>query len=309
MFQLEKHFFGEAEEVVLKSSSDAILKYIPAFGANIRELFLLKSEKPLQILEGFQTFEQLQNNEKSKGIFLIPFPNRIRDGKYSFEGKEYQLPINKPKENNAIHGFIWNRKFDLVETLLNENSATIKLQHQYNGGYEGFPFPFLSELEFQLSDNELKITVSITNTGNNNMPLGIGWHPYFTFQKKADELMLTIPACNVLETDEKMIPTGSKKIFDEYARPKKIENTSFDTCFEFADRKDIYETKISDSEKTVTVWQDNSFHYLQVYIAPDRNSIALEPMTCPANAFNSKENLLTLKSNEKFEGSFGVKIN
>jgi len=308
MFQIEKNIFGEAEELIIKSSSGALLKCVPAFGANIRELFFIKAGRPVQILDGFQTFGQLQNNEKSKSIFLIPFPNRVRDGKYFFEGKEHQLPINKPEENNAIHGFIWNRKFEITETLLNENSAIIKLQYQYVGDIEGFPFPFLIELEFQLDESELKITVLATNTGYSNMPFGIGWHPYFTFKQAVDNLSLKIPACNILEADERMIPTGNRKALDEFVQLQKIESTSFDTCFEFSGNDKIFESIVSDSESIITLWQENIFRYLQVYIPPGRNSIALEPMTCHANAFNSAENLITLKPNEKFAGSFGVKI-
>jgi aldose 1-epimerase len=310
MFQIEKQFFGEAREIILKSSSGVSLTCVPDFGANIRELFLLKNNHPIQVLDGFKTFEQLQQNEKSRGIFLIPFPNRIKDGKYSFEGKEYPLTITKPKEQNAIHGFLWNRKFELTESVLQENSATIELQHHYHGDYAGFLFPFLTDLILNLTASELKITVAITNTGKTNMPLGIGWHPYFSFQKNVNDLLLQIPASDILETDERMIPTGNRKIYNEFQELQKIENNLFDTCFKFLQAEKTYETKIFDAvtNTTIILWQEITFPYLQIYIPPERNSIAVEPMTCPANAFNSKENLLTLKPNEKFEGSFGVRV-
>jgi aldose 1-epimerase len=262
------------------------------------------------IIDGFQSFEQLQQNEKSRGIFLIPFPNRIKDGKYSFDGTAYQLSINKPKEQNAIHGFIWNRKFELTETVLNEHDATTKFHNQYSGDYTGYPFPFDTELNFRLTENELKISVAIVNTGNKNMPFGMGWHPYFTFQKNVNNLYLQIPYSEILEADERMIPTGKRKRCNQFNELKKIDDTLFDTCFQFSENNKTYETKLvnSENETSVILWQDTKFQYVQIYIPPERNSIALEPMTCPANAFNSKENLLVLKPNEKFEGSFGVRI-
>jgi aldose 1-epimerase len=108
-----------------------------------------------------------------------------------------------------------------------------------------------------------------------------------------------------------MIPTGKRQVFEKFYSLQKIKNEWFDTCFEFSGNNEVFKTKIFDaaSNGTITLWQENIFRYLQIYIPPDRNSIALEPMTCPADAFNSKENLLTLHPNEKFSGCFGVRIN
>jgi aldose 1-epimerase len=311
VFSIQKNFFGNSEEIIVCNNvTGTCLKCLPEHGANIRELYLQKNGMSFQILDGFQTEAQLLGNEKSRGIFLIPFPNRIRDGKYSCEEREYQLPVNKPREHNAIHGFIWKQPFKLLETLLSESSALLQLKNEYHGDYIGFPFPFTTELRLELHLAQLKISITVTNTGTTAMPLGIGWHPYFSFNKKADELSLQIPACNILETDKRMIPTGNRNVFEKFHRLQKIETTSFDTCFEFIESDKMFETKIFNSETNITIslWQENIFRYIQVYIPPDRNSIALEPMTCPADAFNSKENLLTLKPNEKFEGNFGVKV-
>jgi aldose 1-epimerase len=310
VFFIEKSAFGSATEIIVSNSAGVCMKILPAFGANIRELFLLKNKMPFQILDGFRTPAQLMNNEKSRNILLIPFPNRICDGTYNFEGKTYKLPINKPKEQNAIHGFVWNKHFEITESLLLEHKAIITLQYQYPGDYEGFPFPFRTQLRYTLSENELIIAIHITNTGTSGMPLGIGWHPYYTLQKNINELYLQLPACDMLETDSRMIPTGRKIAFQKFDHLNQIQHMHFDHCLVFKNNAPVFETILRDPvlNHTLRIWQENVFGYMQIYIPPDRNCIALEPMTCAVNAFNNREGLIVLHAGQTTGGSLGVKL-
>lgn len=282
------------------------VSFVPGYGGTITELHFFHQGKNFQVLDGFKTAEQIRMNEKSRGIFLVPFPNRIRDGKYVFKGKEFFLPINKPKENNAIHGFIWNRNFEIEET---KNAIT--LRHEYGGNYPGFPFPFSFSVSYELTGTtNLTITLRAINTGKSSMPFGAGWHPYFTFHQPVDTLQLKLPGGDMLETDERLIPTGIKKQFNQFQDFQTIGKRDFDHAFELSKPQEGYETSLRESVSgaTITVQQDANFKYLQVYIPPDRNSIAIEPMTCPANAFNSGEGLIVLEEQEVFESRIKVKI-
>ena len=142
------------------------------------------------------------------------------------------------------------------------------------------------------------------------MPFGIGWHPYFTLQKQADELQLQLPACNHLRVDERLIPTGNREPFREFQTFHSIGSRSFDDAFECTSNAGYFETKLRDPQTggIITLQQNAVFKYLQVYTPLERSSIALEPMTCPANAFNSGEGLITLKSGESFEGQISLKF-
>ena len=309
MFQIAQQQFGKFKSYTLhEPGKKGYLKCIPEFGANIIELQLENNGKSFQILDGFSSEEQLRENTKSRGIHLAPFPNRIRDGKYPFDGIAYQLPINKPKEQNAIHGFIWDKPFNVIEEKSEKDHASLSMGYNYNGEFTSYPFLFQIKYSYQLSPDGLAVSVQVMNTGDSNLPFGVGWHPYFTFHKPVDELELQLPACTVLDVDERMIPTGTANPYPKFEHLTSIGSTSFDTAFKLSDSDDSFITRLYDpAEKTtIVLTQDQHLPYLQVYIPPDRNSIALEPMSCPANAFNSGEGLVVLKPGEKFESKMNL---
>jgi aldose 1-epimerase len=305
MFEILQKPFGSYEKYLLKSATSEVA-FVPAFGANILSLKFNHTE----ILWGFENEVQLIANDKSRSIHLAPFPNRIQDGKYFFEGNYYQLPINKPKENNAIHGFVWNKKFEVINSNAEKDFASVTLKYIYDGGEAGYPFPFELLFEYTLKENSFSLNFSAVNTGSNNMPFGYGWHPYFTFGNNVEHLQLQLPECNVLETDIRLIPTGNSKNYNSFQQPENIDITEFDTAFELTGNKDFFETKLFSAEtnKTISIQQSNVFKYLQVYIPPNRHCIAIEPMTCPANAFNSEEGLIVLQPKQNYSGIITVSI-
>jgi len=161
-----------------------------------------------------------------------------------------------------------------------------------------------------LNNDGFFIQVNAHNTGTTDMPLGIGWHPYFTFQTIADELQLQLPSCETLDTDQQLIPTGKQEKFTKFKNLTAIGNHDFDTCFQLKNTSEFFETRLYYAAKqtTIILEQSENFGYLQVYTPPHRNSIALEPMTCPANAFNSLQNLIVLSPGNSFEGSIRVSL-
>lgn len=300
---LKQDFIGSVRRITFSVGKQSALSFLPDFGATPTELHLALNGQQYQIFDGFKTEQQILSNEKSRCIFLIPFPNRVRNGKFSFEGRGYQLPLNKPLENNAIHGFIWNRKFAMEET-----EGSVILSHDFKGDFPGFPFSFLTRIQYDLSASKCAVKISVSNTGEIAMPLGIGWHPYFRLQKQINELYLQLPACKHLVADGRMIPTGRKNAFSAFQNQQLIGNKTFDDAFEFMGKQNFYETCLTDkaSGRTIIVEQDAGFKYLQAYTPPDRNSIALEPMTCPANAFNSGEGLIKLLPGETYSGVINI---
>jgi aldose 1-epimerase len=303
MFEVRQEPFGNFEKIILKSVTSEVA-FIPAFGANILSLKFQGEE----ILWGFENEEQLVANDKSRSIILAPFPNRIQAGNYFFEENYYQLPINKPKENNAIHGFVWNKKFEVVDTKTTDNSSCATLKYGYNSTEAGYPFPFELLLQYTLYKNSFSINFSVVNTGSSNMPFGFGWHPYFSFGKKVNDWKLQLPECNMLETNEQLIPNGNKINYTAFQQAEIIGSTTFDTAFELKGHQDFFETVLFFSQENtrLSIKQSSLFKYLQVYIPPLRNSIAIEPMTCPANAFNSKEGLIVLQPNQILSGNISI---
>ena len=124
------------------------------------------------------------------------------------------------------------------------------------------------------------------NLSNVMIPIGDGWHPYFKTSGKVENLWLKLPTNRKIEVNKRMIPTGKKTLCNKFSALSKIEKHQFDTGFALSKKRGIMSTELQDKEKnySIILWQETGkmkYNYLQVFIPPSRNSIALEPMTFP----------------------------
>jgi aldose 1-epimerase len=299
---------------IINVKTQEYITIIPDCGGLVNELVLSKSNKLYSIIDGYISADDLAEFKMHKSSKLIPFPNRIKDGKYQFAGKNYQLSINHPAENHAIHGFVYDKKFKVIKTVITKNEASINLEYIYNGDIESYPFKFLTEIIYTLTaDDGFNCQTVVQNLGDTSMPFGDGWHPYFKFDKKVDELILKIPSNHKTEIDDKMIPIGNIIKFDKFSELTKIQNTEFDTGFRIENQDAIAETEILDQESNVKIiifqeTGEKKYNFLQVYIPPLRESIAIEPMTCNIDAFNNEDGLIILEPGEVFEANYGVRL-
>jgi aldose 1-epimerase len=308
--------FGKFRRVrLINDALGESVSIIPEFGANINELVLSKGGKSHSIILGYKDCDELVEHRGARSAKLSPFPNRIRNGKYSFNGKEYALPVN-PRHGHAIHGLIFNKEFAVKERKSTKSYASITLQYDYRHELEGYPFDFSLEIKYTLNKNGFKCETTAINTGSTEMPFGDGWHPYFRMPEKVDDFILKIPAKTTLEVDERMIPTGAKGVIDKFLTAARIESQQFDTGFVVEGEKGRMQkvaTELYDPSKEVKiiVWQEagpGKYNYIQLYIPPSRECIAVEPMSCAANAFNSKEGLIVLSPGGKFSAKYGVRL-
>ncbi|MCG2715342.1 MAG: hypothetical protein L6422_03490 [Candidatus Marinimicrobia bacterium] len=315
MFKIVKEPFGDFTKIkIINSDTKEYISIVPEFGGNVNEIVLGKEAKLYSILDGYQTPLEIVKQKYFKGAKLIPFPNRIEDGKYSFNGNEYQLPINKPDENHAIHGFAWNKNLALRNKEIRDKYASVKFEYIYDGSLPGYPFKTKLILTyFLITEEGFKCTTEIKNIDSCKIPVGDGWHPYFKTSGKVDELMLKIPAKYITDVDSRMIPTGKRLIYNAYIKLAKIGDTKLDTGFRITQNGGSVTTEIYDSKVNlkIKIWQETGkwkYNYLQIYIPPSRKSIAIEPMTCKINGFNNKKGLIVLQPNESFRASYGVNI-
>jgi aldose 1-epimerase len=313
MMQINEDSFGEMKRIrITDDATGQGVSIITDYGANINELVLSKGGKNFSVITGYGTPEALLEHKGAKSDQLIPFPNRVNDGKYSFSGKEFLLPVN-PKHGHAIHGLLRGKKFVVKSRKAKDDLANVKLRYDYKHELEGYPFDFKAELKITLSKKGLVVDEKVKNTGKTDMPFGCGWHPYFRLDDKIDDSSLKLPSSTFLEVDDRMIPTGKKGTLDRFLRQRLIGAQEFDTCFVLEPKKGKAKTVLFSKEKKIklTLWQETShgkFNYLQVYIPPTRDSIALEPMSCAGDAFNNKEGLVVLKPKESFKAKYGVKL-
>ncbi len=289
----------------------ANFKIIPGLGGIVSELNLFNGKKAISLIDSYPSIDDEISRLYYKSHFLLPFPNRLMDGKYTFEGKTYQFPINDIANNHNLHGFSETVKMMILSNQTIERSNVIQLK----GAFEGtsyYPFSFEIFINYTFTENSLAINTKIENIGKTNMPIGFGWHPYFKLDiKKIDELSLQLPTCERIEIDNRMMPTGELSPFDTFNQMTKIKETEFDNCFIINKSESRAEVILKSETTQLTVWQEtgeNACNYFQIYTPEHRQSIAIEPMSCNVDTFNNQEGLQVLAPNEIFETNFGVEI-
>jgi aldose 1-epimerase len=251
----------------------------------------------------------LKDGEPKKGYpsaILFPFPNRVKDGKYTFEGKEYSLEMNDLEAHNAIHGLVAFETFELIS----RTPSKIVAKYVYKGLNEGYPFPFEIKVIYQLKESSLLFNVEVTNSGSGNMPYGFGWHPYFGFDGTAiGEMTLKAPKRRRMELNERYIPTGEYEV--EKAQIINLKNNILDNVFAIEKEGSESEVTLRFKKKKLIVSQKtgkNKLNYMVLYIPPSRNCIAIEPQSCNTNAFNNDEGLLILASGKKNKFDISVSV-
>ena len=312
MFKVQKEPLGKFTKLkLLNTKTGEFIAIIPQFGANINELVLNKNGKSFSVIKGDENYENLIKNRWFKGAKLIPFPNRINGGVYLFHRRKYHLPVNFPAQNHAIHGLIYNKVFDIEKISERKESVKVVLKYVYDKEITGYPFCFEVKIHYALTPKGFECSTVIRNISKEKLPVGDGWHPYFTTGNKIDNLWLKLPSKRRIKVNKRMIPTGEKVLFDKFSVLTKIKNCKLDTGFVLPKEEGIASTKLYDEKKNITiiVWQQTGkmkYNYLQVFIPPLRNSIAIEPMTCNTDAFNNKEGLIILEPDQQFKASYGV---
>ncbi|HTF82907.1 MAG TPA: hypothetical protein VL947_14335 [Cytophagales bacterium] len=312
MFSIKKESFGKTLAYHLRNTdTEEYVVIVPSYGAIVNAWFVRTQTGLVNIIDGYVDDHDFKlNNESSyKSNFLFPFPNRTANGIYSFKHTEYQLPLNFPQENNAIHGLVYDQDFKVIAT--NESSQEAKLILQLDAAsLEGFPFPFNLRITYILSATGLQMISEIENTGKEEFPFGLGWHHYFKVGELIDTAVLNFPAVTLLQVNKQMIPTGEFMSYNQFTHPKTIGGTQLDTCF-FLDDQGWVKLSLAESATGIKLelsYDTKVFPYLQVYTPQDRRSIALEPMTCAPDALNNHKGIKILKPKEKFSSTFTVNL-
>ncbi|ALO67856.1 aldose epimerase [Arthrobacter alpinus] len=245
------------------------------------------------------------------GITLAPFANRIDGGRWELDGRTQQLDITEVARNNAIHGLLRNTGYHALESgddfVLLE--AIIHPQH-------GYPFLVRHQVRYSLtSDGSLRVAQTLINDSTAPAPFVLGAHPYFTLgDVPAEQLTLTVQAATYLSANERMIPTGRVAVSGRYdlrhGRP--VPESLMDTAFTDLVTDDGVgrHTLSAPDGRSVSLWHDGSVKYVHVYVTdvfPGRSlAVAMEPMTGPANAFNSGDGLQWLAPAEEFTMQWGI---
>ncbi len=257
-------------------------------------------------LQGKTIIEDLHpltyNNTYASSI-LFPFVNRIKDGTYNFEGKTYQFQINEIDRNNAIHGLVYNKTFQVIDQKTSEDFASVKLLYTEENESVGFPYTYAFQVEYILKDDALDIHVEVTNTDSKPFPFNIGWHPYF-ISKDLHNSYLKFD-CNKKTTfNERCITDGVIDNDVDSNSGFKIEDRKLDDCYILNSGNTLFTTP----EYTLEIKASSKENFLQIYMPPRANTVAIEPTTGVADSFNNKMGLQTLKPNEIHRVTWNVNM-
>jgi len=276
-------------------------------GATLREY----SIDGVPAIDGFQAHEMADGG---RGQPLLPWPNRLADGLYTFDGRELQLTINEVSRHNASHGLTRWLNWSPVQ----QTESSIALGYVLHPR-PGYPFTLGVRLEYTLHDAGLAVRTTAENLGQRALPFGAGFHPYLTVNTPTvDDVVLQLPAQCFLLVDERMLPTGEQRDISgtelDFRVAKPIGPAAIDACFTELDRDadGMARVVLRGTRAELTMWMDNNFGYVQVFsgdtLAPDRRrrGLAVEPMTCAPNAFRTGAGVIRIEPGQKHTSTWGL---
>ncbi|HEY3260368.1 MAG TPA: aldose 1-epimerase family protein [Pseudonocardiaceae bacterium] len=251
------------------------------------------------------------------GAPLVPWPNRLADGRYRFAGTEHQVALTEPDKHNAIHGFLLWRSWQAVEQAADRVVMGIRL-HPLNG----YPFMLDVRVEYALDADGLTVRTTATNVGERACPYGVGHHPYLSPGAGViDDCVLELGAATRIRTDEhRQLPTGTEPVegtpFD-FRAGHRLGDLSVDFAFTdlTRDADGRAWTRLTGPDgRTAELWVDHTYPLVEIFTADGlaggrhRAGLAAEPMTCPPNALATGDRVITLEPGESVTATWGARL-
>jgi aldose 1-epimerase len=280
--------FPSGEQYAIAAAGYAAV--VTESGAALRSL----SHNGRDLVDGF---DEREMSTSCRGQLLMPWPNRIRDGRYTFGGQELQLGLTDPGHHNASHGLARWASWTVEEHTANSVSLVYRVMAQ-----TGYPWAVDLHVLYDLTAEGLVVTQTATNLSPEPAPYACGAHPYLKVGDAIEDLELHLPAHTRVLVDDRLLPIGTEPVCGDhdFTSPKRIGDLRFDTGFGSLVHEDgRATTTLCDpaTSRGVALWVDEHHRWLQVFTPPEdgpRPGIAVEPMTAPADAFNSGTDLVTL---------------
>ncbi|MEO3807563.1 aldose 1-epimerase family protein [Sphaerisporangium sp. B11E5] len=251
------------------------------------------------------------------GTLLAPWPNRIGDGRYTFGGETRDVPVNEPERGHALHGLVAFADWEPVEVrTVDEDRGSARFEHVIEPT-PGYPFRVALQVRYHLTAEGLTTTLTAENIGDRPAPYGCGPHPWLIADGGAETgWSLELPADRVLLTDERLLPRSLEPVDGtpyDFRVPRELGGTVLDHAFTGLDAAPGGTTQVrlrGAGGGVQIAWDAAAMPWVQVCTGTGfgHRGIAVEPMTCPPDAFNSGTDLIVLGPGGKHEASWTVSV-
>lgn len=277
-------------------------------GGGLREL----AHEGRPLLDGYAEDEMASGG---RGQPLLPWPNRLAGGRYVAGGTEQRLPVDEPATGSAIHGLTRWANWTVAEAAEARCAMALRLHPR-----PGYPFALDLRIDYALGEGGLEVRLTAANRGDAPAPFGAGFHPYLLAgAERVDDLAVTLPAERWLPADGRGIPTGEHRpvageldLRDGGPLGARVLDHCF--CDLRRDPDGLARVTVAGPAGRVVLWMDGLWRFVMAFTgdtlprARRRRGLAIEPMTCAPDAFNSGDGLLTIAPGESVEGRWGIRF-
>jgi aldose 1-epimerase len=249
------------------------------------------------------------------GQVLVPWPNRVRDGRWTYVGRTLQLDISDPVHHTALHGLLG----DTTHRVVRRSASSITLGAPITRS-PGYPFDLDTTVTYDLAVDGLVTTHRVRNVGSDAAPVAIGAHPFLTISETpTDDLILVVDGTHHIDVDDRLLPVGATAVAGtewDLREGRAIVDLDLDDCWAVRaapDGASVHTLRAADG-RTVSLWADGHFGFVHAFItrefpavAGPTTAVALEPMTACADALNSGIGMRWLQPGESLCATWAIR--
>lgn len=297
---------------LIHTENQTRIQILPEAGALFHGWILERNGQSINLIDHYVDADDLAANltDSYKSANLSPFACRIPEGKYTYQGQTYEF-VHKFSDGNAIHGLLADKPFQAGDVHETGQQISAAFRYAYRKDDGGYPFNYDCTVVYTLhADNRVTLETTVKNISDRTIPIVDGWHPYFTTGSRVNDCQLQFFSKEVIEFDDRLIPTGELTPYRAYEKARLLGDTELDHSFLVDEKAPQPKCTFSDPNRGISLQFYPSEHYpvLQIYTPPHRNSIAIETLSGAPDAFNNGIGLILLEPGESqvFSVTYGV---